>query len=50
MATTAQNIALAPELIPPWVIPVSASANAVMTRGDWIFASAQVLGSGTDQT
>lgn len=42
MATTAQNMALAPELTPPWVIPVSASALAVMTRGDWIFGSAQV--------
>ena len=42
MATTAQNMALAPELVPPTVITVSASANAVMTRGDWIFASAQV--------
>lgn len=41
MATTAVNAALAPELIPPWVIPVSASGFQTATRGDWVIASAQ---------
>jgi|SRR5689334_13695042 len=41
MATTAVNAAFAPELIPPWVIPVSASGFQTATRGDWVIGSAQ---------
>lgn len=41
MATTAVNAAFAPELIPPWVVPVSASGFQTATRGDWVIASAQ---------
>lgn len=41
MATTAQPAILAPFLYDDAVVPISASGVAVITRGDWIAASAQ---------